>query len=193
METAAAYREETRIGCPGDFPSTVGGFAPAYWVIPPPLLSALRGQADRASRSSALPRLFYRFKSGERNLAYPLALGIYHALRKRRLLEFDCIVPIPLSPDKAAKNEIHRTRLLAEELAPLLDAPVDELLTLTKPISKRRLRIQQGLTANQFERQYYETLVGRSARELVRASALARRCVHGRQHRPVRGSDDPAI
>src|SRR5207249_2409070 len=98
------------------------------------------------------------FKAGERNLAYPLALGIYQALRARRLLEFDCIVPIPLSPDKAATNEIHRTRLLADELSPLVDAPVEDLLSLKAPISKRRLRTDQGYTANQYERKYYETL-----------------------------------
>jgi predicted amidophosphoribosyltransferase len=142
---------------PRRFPSALNGFAPAYWVVPSRCYLHQEGRRIHPSveRTS---ELFYRFKSGEQNLAYPLALGIYHALRKRRLLEFDCLVPIPLSPDKAANGEIHRTRLLAEELGPLLDARVDELLTLTKAISKHRLRIQQGLTANQFERLYCETL-----------------------------------
>jgi predicted amidophosphoribosyltransferase len=142
---------------PKRFPEAAKAFAPAYWVIPSRCYLHQDGRriAPAVERTS---ELFYRFKAGEANLAYPLALGMYHALRKRRLLEFDCIVPIPLSPDKAAKNEIHRTRLLAEELEPLLDARVEELLELTEPISKHRLRIQGGLTANQFERLYYETL-----------------------------------
>lgn len=142
---------------PRRFPPLAAGFAPAYWVIPSRCYLHYDGQriAKPVERTS---ELFYRFKSGEPNLAYPLALGIYHALRRRRLLDFDCIVPIPLSPDKAAKGEIHRTRLLAEELEPLLDAHVDELLELAQPISKRYLRTQQGLTANQFEQHYYEAL-----------------------------------
>jgi predicted amidophosphoribosyltransferase len=142
---------------PRRFPADAKGFAAAYWVIPPRCYLHYEGRtiAKPVERTS---ELFYRFKSGESNLAYPLALGIYHALRQRRRLEFDCIVPIPLSPDKAAKSEIHRTRLLAQELAPLLDARVDELLELSEPISKHRLRVQAGLTANQFERLYYERL-----------------------------------
>lgn len=142
---------------PRRFPLVAGGFAPAYWVIPSRCYLHQNGRriARPIERTS---ELFYRFKSGEANLAYPLALGIYQALRRRRLLEFDCIVPIPLSPDKAGKGEIHRTRLLAEELEPLLDAHVEELLELSESISKHRLRIQKGLTANQFERLYYETL-----------------------------------
>lgn len=145
------------VGPPKRFPALASGFAPAYWVIPPRCYLYYEGKAITKSveRTS---EIFYRFKSGERNLAYPLALGVYHALRKRRLLEYDCIVPIPLSPDKAAKKEIHRTRLLADELSRLLDVPVEEVLKLKGPISKRRLRTEQGYTAIQFEHKYYETL-----------------------------------
>ena len=142
---------------PRRFQASTGAFAPAYWVIP--RRCYLHYEGHRIARPiEHTSELFYRFKAGEPNLAYPLALSIYHALRKRQLLEFDCIVPIPLSPDKAAKGEIHRTRLLAEELEPLLNAPVEELLELTESVSKHRLRIQEGLTANQFERRYYEAL-----------------------------------
>jgi len=35
---------------------------------------------------------------------------------------------------------------------------LDEVLELAKPITKRRLRIQERLTPNQFERLYCETL-----------------------------------
>jgi predicted amidophosphoribosyltransferase len=149
--------DKTSVASPRRFPPSADDFAPAYWVIPPRCYLHYEGRriAKQVERTS---EIFYRFKAGERNLAYPLALAIYHVLRARRLLEFDCIVPIPLSPDKAAKNEIHRTRLLADELARLLDAPVKELLSLSAPISKRRLRTDRGYTANQFEQKYYETL-----------------------------------
>ena len=46
--------------------------------------------------------LFRRFKTGEANLAFPLALGIREALATRELDSFEAVVPIPLSPDKAA-------------------------------------------------------------------------------------------
>jgi predicted amidophosphoribosyltransferase len=75
-------------------------------------------------------QLFYRFKVGMAGLVFPLALGIYKALRERGLLDFDCIVPTPLSPDKAAAGEINRTALLANELARLLGTRVADVLQL---------------------------------------------------------------
>lgn len=146
---------------PRRFPDEATGFSPAYWVIPSRCYIHQEGNAltPEVHRTS---ELFYRFKSGEANLAYPLALGIYNALRKRRLLRVDAIVPIPLSPDKVAAKEIHRTRLLARELELLLDVPVEEVLELSQPISKRRLRTQQGMTAKDYERLYYETLTLRT-------------------------------
>ena len=49
--------------------------------------------------------LFYRFKTGEAALSFPLALGMHRALAKARRLDFDVIVPVPLSPDKAKRGE----------------------------------------------------------------------------------------
>jgi hypothetical protein len=127
----------------------------AYWVIPSrcylyaehkPIQIGIR----RASEQ------FYRFKTGDHNLAYPLALGIFEALQARRLLDddFDAIVPVPLSPDKEARGEIHRTRLLANELAQLLDIEAAESLRLNQPISKRALR----LAPPYFEARYAKAL-----------------------------------
>jgi len=119
-----------------------GHFVPAYWVIPRRCYLHYEGTVSRMiGRTSDV---FMRFKVGEEALAFLLALGIYEALRQRELLDFDCIVPIPLSPDKEASGEIHRTRLLARELGKLLGIGVAELLTLRHAISKRRLRTWQG-------------------------------------------------
>ena len=61
----------------------VSAYVPAYWVIPPrsflysagrPIKAAIRRTSD----------LFYDFKTGGRNLAYPLALGLFEAPSRRR-------------------------------------------------------------------------------------------------------------
>jgi hypothetical protein len=130
-------------------------FAPAYWVIPRRCYLADSQIKPEVRRTS---ELFYRFKSGEKALAFPLALGVFEALKKRKAFEdgeFDCIVPIPLSPDKAKNGEIHRTKLLASELAKLIGVPVLELLTLNKPVSKGRM-IRDW--PNAVEEQYYPCL-----------------------------------
>ena len=44
--------------------------------------------------------MFYRYKTGEAPLAYPLAEGMFAALAKRNLLDADAIVPVPLSPKR---------------------------------------------------------------------------------------------
>jgi predicted amidophosphoribosyltransferase len=127
----------------------------AYWVIPArcylhgeykPICAGVRRTSE----------LFYRFKVGEENLAFPLALAMFAALRDRGLLrlDFDAVVPIPLSPDKAGRGEIHRTRLLARELGRLLGVRTVELLQLNRPLSKRTL----GLGQLAFERRYHNAL-----------------------------------
>ena len=131
-------------------------FVPAYWAIPSRCYAYMDG-IDLARHVRISTHLFENFKLGEKAYAYPLALGIFNALQRRGLLEFDAIVPIPLSPDKAAEGEIHRTRLLANELGRLLGAPVKECLTLNVPISKR-MKVAQGHTRRQFERMYNEAL-----------------------------------
>lgn len=133
-------------------------FVPAYWVIPSRCYLNYEGDTITLPvRQSS--NLFYRFKTGISNLAFPLALGLYRCLQKKRLLDFDAIVPIPLSPDKAEAGEINRTALLARELSILLSAPVVDALSLNQPISKHRLRTWGGLTARGFERKYREALV----------------------------------
>jgi predicted amidophosphoribosyltransferase len=102
--------------------------------------------------------LFKRFKTGQKELTYPLALGIHRRLDEEVSGSFDAIVPIPLSPEKASAGEIHRTRLLARELSALRQVPVREVLSLDVAISKRRLRTMQGLGYRQFEARYYQAL-----------------------------------
>jgi len=102
--------------------------------------------------------LFYRFKFGESQLAYPLALGIANSLDLRGLHDFECIVPIPLSPNKQKAGEINRTARLSKELSSLLDVPVSKLLSLKWSISKHTLRTHQHLSAVQFELKYLQAL-----------------------------------
>ena len=104
-----------------------------------------------------LTRRFTEFKWGEIAYAYPFALSMFEQLRRRDLLEFDYVVPIPLSPDKEASGEEHRTRALARELGRLLAVRVREMLSLSASISKRRMQAA-GSTTAQFERSYREAL-----------------------------------
>jgi len=129
-------------------------FAPALWVIPARCYWRARDLTESVRRGS---ELFYRFKTGEGSLAFPLALAIYEVLKEQERLEFDCVVPIPLSPDKEQAGEINRTRLLARELATLLGVRVADVLSLSGPISKRRF-LSAGLTQSNFEYRYYHLL-----------------------------------
>jgi predicted amidophosphoribosyltransferase len=102
--------------------------------------------------------MFGEFKVGEDGYVYPLALGIFASLTQHDLLEYDAVVPIPLSPDKQAAGELHRTRALAREVARLLGrVPVREYLSLTEPVSKRRM-LSARYSKSQFRQKYYRTL-----------------------------------
>jgi hypothetical protein len=135
---------------PQRLPDSLGEFIPAYWVIPSRCFLFRTGEpiAEGVRQSSDL---FYRFKAGEGALAYPLARGVYEALRRQNRLDFDAVIPIPLSPDK--NGELNRTLSLAHELSRLLGVPVLEGLKLGVAISKRRLR-NAGWSASQFEQHY---------------------------------------
>lgn len=134
--------------------SEVSAVVAAYWVIPARCyLNAEHKTARRGVRR--VSEQFYRFKVGAESLAYPLALGMFTALRDEGLVEFDAVVPIPLSPEKETRGEIHRTRLLSHELARLLGLRAVEALSLDQPISKRAL----GLSPAQFEARYRQALI----------------------------------
>jgi predicted amidophosphoribosyltransferase len=115
----------------------------------------LRAGLRRGVRHTS--ELFYRFKLGEEALAYPLALGVFEALRRRGLVEFDAVIPIPLSPDKIRRGELHRTRSLATELAQLLGTRMHDVLELTAPFSKKAA-LASGIGVHEFEREYYDRL-----------------------------------
>ena len=124
----------------------------AHWIVPSRCY-----ETRIAPGVKDLTRRFTEFKWGEMAYAYPFALSVFEQLRRRDLLEFDYIVPIPLSPDKAANGEKHRTRALARELGELLVVKVREMLSLSTGISKRRM-LAVGSTPAQFERQYRAAL-----------------------------------
>lgn len=157
----------------------LGKFVPAYWVVPNRCYLHYKKQTIALSvRQSS--NLFYRFKTGIGSLAFPLALGIYKSLQKRSFLDIEAVVPVPLSPDKAKAKEINRTMLLARELAKLLGAPVADVLSLNRPISKHLLRIELGFSAGQFEQEYRNALfVEPRARDLGRILLLDDVCTEG--------------
>jgi predicted amidophosphoribosyltransferase len=129
---------------------------PAYWIIPNRCY-LYSDHKQPATSTSRITHIFGEFKIGERSYAYPLARGIFEALSQAGRLEFDAIIPIPLSPDKAEAGEVHRTKLLAQELSRLLGVPVREHLSLVEPISKRRM-LAAGCSLGEFRRRYYQAL-----------------------------------
>jgi predicted amidophosphoribosyltransferase len=167
------------LGCPERLSQDFEDFVPAYWVLPPRTFLYYTGRVVRAP-IRLTSETFKRFKTGEEDLAYPLALGIRESLIERDLANFDCVIPIPLSPDKEAAGEIHRTRLLAQELAQLLGIDVLEVLTLNRPISKRVLRVQNGYTAQEFENAYEDALdIHADAESLGRVLLIDDVCTEG--------------
>lgn len=129
-------------------------FSPALWVIPPRCYWRYNQISEPIHRGS---QLFYRFKTGALPSAFPLALMMYEVLKQQRGLDFDCIVPIPLSPDKQAQGQFNRTRILAQQLASVLRVALADVLTLSGPISKRQF-LSAGSTQAHFEHQYHQLL-----------------------------------
>ena len=125
---------------------------PGHWIVPSRCYEKNIGAGVRN-----LTRRFTDFKLGEMAYAFPFALSIFEQLRRRELLDFDYVVPIPLSPDKVEMGEKHRTLELAKELGRLLAVEVHEMIKLSSSVSKRRMKAQ-GYTVAQFERQYRQAL-----------------------------------
>ena len=81
-------------------------------------------------------RRFYAFKAGDLSHAPAYADRIAAALRAAGTADFDVLVPVPLSPDRAASGAPHRTLALARALSAALGAPALELLLLAAPVTK---------------------------------------------------------
>src|SRR5215207_9658768 len=151
-------------------------FTPGVWVIP---TRCYWRQAEISEQIRRGSELFYRFKTGHTSSALPLALAMYAALKQQQTFRFDCIVPIPLSPDKKATGQIDRTRILAEELATLIRVPVADLLSLKRPISKRQC-LSAGRSLAHFEQRYHQLLtVDTSIIEYPRILLLDDVCTNG--------------
>ena len=104
---------------------------------------------------------------------------MYEALEQHSALDFDCVVPIPLSPDKQEQRQINRTQLLAQELAALLGTTVADVLSLRAPISKRQF-LSAGRTHAQFEYRYHQLLqVHKSVSNYARILLLDDVCTTG--------------
>jgi hypothetical protein len=133
--------------------SAITEFLPAFWSAT--RRSFLIAAPYRSNFGHNTETVLGDLKTGAHGRAYMFALGIYERLKRLKLLEFDAIVPVPLSPDKIERKELHRTLTIAAQLSRLLGGtPVLEVLALTGPISKRALQSSEGLSAGEFERRY---------------------------------------
>jgi predicted amidophosphoribosyltransferase len=154
-------------------------FVPGYWVIAPRNYWHQHSQRFKPAIKQS-SELFFRFKVGAQALAYPLALGTYEALVARGLTDFECVTPVPLSPDKEKAKEIHRTRILASQLGRLLGIPRRDLLALTEPVSKKSLRGGAGYGAGLFEYAYSRRLaVSAAAARIDRILLVDDVCTEG--------------
>lgn len=156
-----AYQHPSRLS--GNFDV----FVPAFWILPPRSY-ILQQSVKLKTGLHTVTNMFGNFKLGETAYGYSFAYGMYEVLNRHDILDFDEIVPIPLSPDKADKGELHRTRLLGKEVSRLTNKPVRERLRLTSPISKRSM-LSSGSTTKEFEDRYYDLLevVGTSFSERI--------------------------
>ena len=137
--------------------SDFAAFAPAFWVLPAgSFVYGLDGEVRREIEVASA--LCLRFKFGETRLADALAIGVYEALAARGLLRFDCVTPIPLSPDKVEAGKADRARSISVGIARLLGTRVLDLLSLKTAISKGALRRVGGLSAAEFEAAYAQAL-----------------------------------
>lgn len=148
----------------------------AYWSIPSRCYLS-RNVIKPSIRQ--VSQILKSFKTGNANLAYPFARGIFEAMNEWGIeADYDCIVPVPLSPDKAAAGEIHRTKLLAKELSELLGIPFRPLLELKNPISKRRM-LSAGYTYAQFENAYRQSIQVMSGSTPKKVLVVDDVCTHG--------------
>ena len=166
------------LNAPAGLPVPADHFIPAYWTIPSRCFLWREGlQPTLPVRR--LTHMFNDFKVGEKTYTYPLALGMYRAVCAHTDTIFDAIIPIPLSPDKIAAGELHRTLRLAREFGRLSGYPVREILSLDRPISKRSM-MAAGLTKARFESRYLHYL--RAQENVVRAKCILLTddvCTHG--------------
>jgi predicted amidophosphoribosyltransferase len=160
--------EPRALAWPEQLSSGFSDYVPAYWVIPPRNFIYQSGRRIKTSIKQT-SEMWLRFKTGEKNLAFPLALAMRECLADRGLDDdFDLVIPVPLSPDKAENGEVHRTSLLAAELAKLIGARRRNALELTRPTSKHVLQGQRGVTPARFEEIYIQRL--RVAPDVAKAS-----------------------
>ena len=126
---------------------------PAHWIVP---RRCYETQVEPKVRE--LSDRFKAFKLGEMAYAYPFARSMFEELRRRELLDFDYVVPIPLSPEKAQRGEKHRVLELAKELGRLLAVPTREMLQLTRSVSKGQMLSRGTYTPHRFECRYRNAL-----------------------------------
>lgn len=108
-------------------------------AAPTPIATRRQLNLRRVPSSTALHRetsRFYAFKAGDLAHVPVYARRIAAALRAADIADFDAVVPVPLSPDRAAAGAPHRTLALARALSRALGIPALELLRLTASVTK---------------------------------------------------------
>ena len=79
-------------------------------------------------------RAILKFKSDNaKYLAYPMANLIAKRLKSENMLDFDIIIPVPLSKDSFKKRGYNQAELLANELSKILQKPI-----LTNIVTKEK-------------------------------------------------------
>lgn len=137
---------------------TVRRFSAGLWTVPPRSYRSRDGVA-LSPEERAMTALTRAYKSGEIGLAYLYAAAIHQSLSGLSpRLQWQAVVPIPLSPEKQAAGEVDRARAIAVEVSRLVRAPVREVLDLTAPVGKRAT-LRSGGSIARFAQLYTEHLV----------------------------------
>jgi ComF family protein len=102
----------------------------------------MAGVRAATSYDGVVRKAIHSFKYGHRRtLAAPLA-GLVVSEFRRRPLQVDLLVPVPLHPHRLAERGYNQSTLLARELSVVTGAPVMDLLERS-----RETAVQAGLKA----------------------------------------------
>lgn len=119
-------------------PSRLGGLCSKCLVYAGPLSGIRTACVYDGVARKAIHGLKYRHRE---TLALPLA-GLVAEEFRRRPLQLDLLIPVPLHPQRLAERGYNQSALLARELGRLLDIPVADRLA-----RRKETRAQAGLRA----------------------------------------------
>lgn len=127
-----------------------------FWIIP-----RQQHWMKKTVSEHPLSDVFYSFKSGYEKYARLFAFGIIKAIHSHPKLsktDFDCILGVPLSPNKKRNHELDRVSELCKLISRELGIPYKTNgLSLRKSISRRAYKLM-GKEQSQFVNRYYNSL-----------------------------------